>query len=101
MTERDKIIGLASTMKTTMTSRSPFTLRSQRRYDLTEMMNNSRQRMVSPAMHKDGGSKLNADSLRQLPGTQEGRGSPEELQSVRSKRSLSINVNKVSKIVKL
>ena len=101
MTERDKIIGLASTMKTTMTSKSPFTLRSQRRYDLTEMMNHSRQGMVSPGMHKEGGSKLNADSLRQLPGTQEGRGSPEELQSVRSKRSLSINVNKVSKIVKL
>ena len=54
-------------------------------------------------MRRSSGGRLDADSLRMLPVRAQSRegDNNEEMRSIRSKRSLSINVNKVSKITRL
>ena len=82
-----------------MAKSSPFVKRSQNRYDLNDFMN-SKQGLLNSAAPVGPSGRLNADSLQRLPGGLNAEAAPDG-QSIRSKRSLSINVNKVSKIVKM
>ena len=77
---------------------SPFVKRSQNRYNLTEFMN-SKQGVLNSAAKITGG-RLDAENLQRLTGAIPQDVTP-DAKSIRSKRSLSINVNKVSKIIKM
>ena len=98
MTERDRLRGLLDTAVFTA-HRSPVVKRS-RRYDLAEFMNKTKGVMNSPGFTGQN-SRLDADNLTKLTSGMHQNDSTQDLKSVRSKRSLSINVNKVSKIVRM
>ena len=76
--------------------RVPFTKKSER-YDLVDIMKNGESVLNSPAFH---GNRLNPEGLKTLGGKQ-GNNILDDTKSFRSKRSISINVNKVSKITKV
>ena len=97
MTERDKLRGLLDTA--VFTRGSPFVKRSKR-YDLSEFMNKTKGVMNSPGFIGDN-SRLDKDNLTKLQSSMHQNDSAQDLKSVRSKRSLSINVNKISKIVRM
>jgi len=82
-------------------SPSPFTKRS-RRYEMNQLVANQ-SAVNSPfnATTSNVTRRLDADSLQQLPGNRLSSEVVADAKSFRSKRSLSINVNKVSKITKI
>jgi hypothetical protein len=98
MTERNQLKDLLE-LNSPFVKSSPFVKRSQR-YDIAELMNSQKGVLNSPAVHSNG-RRLDADSLHQLPGGQFQTEVKADMQSMRSKRSLSINVSRVSKIIKM
>jgi hypothetical protein len=79
-------------------TQSPFVKRSQR-YDLRNMMDAESALPNSPGFQSSQ-YRLNADTLTHLPKGLNHEMTP-DARSMRSKRSLSINVNKISKIIKV
>ena len=98
MTERSQLKDLLD-MTSSFVKTSPFVKRSQR-YDIAELMNSQKGVLNSPALHSNS-RRLDAESLQSLPGGQYHTEDRHDRQSMRSKRSLSINVGKVSKIIKM
>ena len=106
MTDKTQVMGLVEKMmngSAYLGRNNPFSKRGhgQRRYEVNEMMQkrkNSNSVLVTPSSQR----RLDADALRTLQGTNTGQTeiSPDR-QSNKSKRSLSINVRNVSKIVKM
>jgi len=87
MTERDKIPGMLRAFKDF--SKSPFGVRGQRRYDLSEVMAKQPNILSSPAVHHNS-SRLDADTLQMLSNQSNDQVTPDDRKSLRSKRSLSI-----------
>ena len=97
MKERSQIPELTSGLFS-RNHQSPVAVRRTRqRYDLAQAMNSQKGVLNSPAFRANS-NRLDSDSLLHLPG--HNKGQPGEM-SHRSKRSLSINTNRIAKVVKI